>query len=101
VWFIEYVVFTIYFDCGVGANKCACGTAGTIGVACFCGEVTAFIGLFREGNAALRAYCNTQAAALAAFGIDYYFASHRVYNCSSSRATCKDKRRLMSGIKAM
>ena len=94
MWFIEYVVFTIYFNCGIGADKCARGTAGAIGVACFCGEVTAFIGLFRDGNAALRAYCNTQAAAFAAFGIDYYFAGHKMYNCSSNLVACKDKRRL-------
>ena len=82
--YIENIIFTIYFDCGVGADNCADGAAGAIGVACLCGEVTAFVGLFRDGNAAFWAYCNTQAAAFTAFGIDYYFTSHKAYDCSSN-----------------
>jgi hypothetical protein len=35
-----------------------------------------FVGLFRDIDAVLRTYYNTQTTAFAAFGINYYFASH-------------------------
>jgi hypothetical protein len=40
------------------------------------GKVPVLIGFFRDDNAASRARCNTQAAALALFGINSYFTSH-------------------------
>lgn len=75
-------VITMYYYCNFRANNGAVGTACAIGVVCLCGKVAVFVGLFRDNDAALRAYCNTQATAFAAFSIDYYFTSHfLIFTC--------------------
>jgi hypothetical protein len=69
-------VVTVNLDYRLRADDGAHGAARTVAVICLGGKVPISVGFLRDDNAASRAGCNTQAAALALFGINSYFASH-------------------------
>jgi hypothetical protein len=69
-------VVTVHLDYRLRADYGAHSAARTVAVICLGGKVPVPVGFLRDDNAASWAGCNTQAAALALFGINSYFTSH-------------------------
>ena len=91
-----YFAITFDFHYCIRADKSAHSAAGAVGIVCLCGKVTIFVGVSGDDDAIIRAYCYTQATALAPFGIDYYFAGHNLRDSNRAGRLCKVKRLICS-----